>query len=85
MANRRFELPEGLGPDDERLVLASLERYLRRERPLPNAWSLAGRMDAAGHGALQARRHLRGAWRSIARAEFARPGVPSYQGRADAR
>jgi hypothetical protein len=81
----RFRLPDELSPDDERLILASLERYFRRERSKPNPWLLAGRMDAAGLGSLQARRLMDAPWGSTTRSAFARRGAASYHGRADAR
>ena len=85
MTHPRFRLPDGLDPDEERLILASLERYFRQETTRPNAWSLAGRMEAAGQGALQARRLMNAPWGAIARSPFARHGAPPYHGRADAR
>lgn len=83
MTERRFELPEGLAGEEERTVLAALERYLRVESPKPKPWALAGRLEATGLGALQARRLAEGSWR--VRATFARPGVATLQGRGDAR
>jgi hypothetical protein len=84
MTRPRFRLPDGLDPDEERLILASLARYFRQETSRPDPWSLAGRMDAAGQGALQARRLLNAPWGAIARSPFARRGAPPYHGRADA-
>ena len=85
MVERAFRLPEGLDPDEERLILAALERYVRPETPQPSSWALAGRMDAAGHGSLQARRFMHAPWDAATRWTFARRGAPSYAGRADAR
>jgi hypothetical protein len=85
MTHPRFRLPEGLDPEDERLILASLERYFRQETMRPDAWSLAGRMQATGQGALQARRLMDAPWGAPARSPFARNGAPPYHGRADAR
>jgi hypothetical protein len=85
MPDYRFELPEGLSPDEEAAVLAALERYFADEHaPPPSPWALAGRIDASGMGALQMRRAL-GSWRSGARMPFARRGTPPFQGRGDAR
>jgi hypothetical protein len=81
----RYRIPEGLSADEERLTLASLERYFRRERPKPDAWLLAGRMDAAGQGSLQARRLMNAPWGWTTRSAFARRGAAPYHGRADAR
>jgi hypothetical protein len=80
----RFELPDGLGPDEERAVIAALERYFDRGADEPNAWALAGRVDATGQGSLQTRRLAPGAWQRAARGPFARLGVDSYVGRGDA-
>ena len=85
MTHPSFRLPDGLDPDEERLILAALERYVRQETIRPNAWALAGRMAAAGQGALQARRLMNGPWGAVARSPFARHGAPPYHGRADAR
>jgi hypothetical protein len=85
VTDRRIRLPDGLDPDEERLVLASLERYFRRETPRPAAWALAGRMDATGHGSLQARRLMHAPWSAPTRWAFARRGTMALSGRGDAR
>ncbi|HZP89954.1 MAG TPA: hypothetical protein VFC04_03040 [Actinomycetota bacterium] len=82
---RRFELPDGISREEERAVLVALERYFLQESPHPDPWVLAGRLEATGHGALQARRYVERAWRLPERAPFVRPGVPSAAGRADLR
>jgi hypothetical protein len=85
MPDYRFELPEGLSPQDEAAALAALERYFAEERlPPPSAWALAGRIDASGLGAIQTR-GLLGGWRSGARMAFARRGTPPLHGRGDAK
>ena len=83
--DRRFELPDGLEPEDERAIITALERYFVQESPHPNLWVLAGRVDATGLGALQGRRYMDEAWGSPQRHPFARPGVPPLLGRGDAR
>jgi hypothetical protein len=80
---RRFELPSGLRPEDEWAILAALERYFEGDERGPDAWTLAGRLDATGMGALQTRR-VEGAWRRAARFPFARTGVAPLAGRGDA-
>ncbi len=55
--DRRFELPHDLSPDEERAIIRALERYFAQESPHPHPWVLAGRIDATGFGALQARHH----------------------------
>jgi len=82
--SRRFELPEDVSREEERAVLAALERYFLQESPHPHPWVLAGRMDATGQGSLQARRLTDAPWRTPARAPFARQGVPTLRGRGDA-
>jgi len=81
----RFELPGGLSPAEERAIIAALERYFAPGDPGPSPWALAGRLDATGLGALQARRQSGDAWRMGARSAFARHGVPPFTGRGDAR
>jgi hypothetical protein len=80
---RRFELPEGLSPEEERAIITALERYFVQESPHPTPWVLAGRMDAAGMGALQARRYMDEPWTAPQRHPFARRGVPPLRGRGD--
>ncbi len=80
---RRFQLPEGLTPDEERAILLALERYFRQESPRPDPWVLRGRLETTGLGALQGRRLMDLPW--TARLPFARPGVPPLAGRGDAR
>jgi hypothetical protein len=81
--DRRFELPEGLTPDHERAVIRALERYFAQESRHPHPWVLAGRVAAAGLGALQARHFTDVPWGVGAYAAFARRGVPPMHGRAD--
>lgn len=81
--DRRFDLPEGLTPEEERAILTALERYFLLESPKPNPWVLQGRIDATGLGALQARKLSREPW--AVRAAFARRGVAPVHGRGDVR
>jgi hypothetical protein len=81
---RRFEIPEGLTPEEERVVITALERYFVKESPHPNPWVLAGRLDAAGLGAIQGRRYMDIPWGATQQHLFARPGVPPLHGRGDA-
>ena len=82
-AERRFDLPDGLTPEDERAILTALERYFLQESPKPAPWVLQGRIDATGLGALQARKLSREPW--AIRAAFARRGVAPVLGRGDVR
>jgi hypothetical protein len=81
----RYELPDGVSPEEERAIIAALERHLEDRGARPNPWALAGRIEATGQGTLQARRRLRDPWRSAARAHFIRPGTESIRGRGDAK
>jgi hypothetical protein len=76
-------LPEGLSPEDERAALSALERYFAERDPRPDAWALAGRLDATGIGALQARALSRKAWRAAGRSTFVRRGTEPIRGRGD--
>jgi hypothetical protein len=80
----RFELPDGLAPEEERAVIRALERYFAQESPHPHPWVLAGRIDAAGLGALQARHYTDAPWGVGTYAPYARRGVPPVHGRGDA-
>jgi hypothetical protein len=82
--DRRFELPEGLSPDEERAIIRALERYFAQESPHPHPWVLAGRIDACGWGAVQARRYADRAWGLVGPAPFTRPVSPPLTGRGDA-
>lgn len=81
---RRFEVPIGLTREEERAIVLALERYFLQESPHPDPWVLAGRLEATGYGALQARRHTDTAWALPARTAFTRRGVPPTHGRGDA-
>ena len=80
----RFELPGDLTPDEERAIIRALERYVAQESPHPHPWVLAGRIEATGFGALQARHHAATPWRRFRDVPFARKGVPPQAGRGDA-
>ena len=81
----RFELPPDLSPEEERAALAALEQALGHARDRISPWALAGRVEALGLGALQARREADSPWRSRGHAPFARRGTPRLLGRGDAR
>jgi hypothetical protein len=77
----QFELPEGLPPEEERAIIAALERYFDERDPRPNPWAMAGRIEAARDGVLQSRKLLRTAWSTTA--PFARLGTEPICGRGD--
>jgi hypothetical protein len=81
--DRRFELPRDLGPEQERAIILALERYFAKESPHPDPWVLAGRVDATGLGALQARHLTDGPWKVGGQVRFLRRGVPPSAGRGD--
>jgi hypothetical protein len=81
----RYELPPGLSPEEERAVLAALERTLGAPPHRLPAWVLAGRSEALRMGALQVRRHTDRPWTFRGAVPFARPGTPHLLGRGDAR
>ncbi len=80
---RRFDLPDGLTPEEERAILMGLERYFSQESPKPRPWVLQGRLEAMGIGQLQARKFARQPW--LVRTAFARRGTASTIGRGDVR
>ena len=80
---RRFELPHDLGPERERAIILALERYFAQESPHPHPWVLAGRIDAAGLGALQVRHLTDAPWQVGGRVPLLRRGVPPSAGRGD--
>jgi hypothetical protein len=79
----RYELPEGTSPQEERAIIAALERYFAESDRRPNPWALAGRIEACREGALQARRFLRDPWGASTRGAFARYGTEPILGRGD--
>jgi hypothetical protein len=81
----RYELPPGLSPEEERAVIAALERILGAEGARLPAWALAGRTEALRLGGLQVRRHGERSWRLRGRVPFARAGTPPLVGRGDAK
>jgi len=84
-SEQQFELPGGLSSREEAAVIAALERYFADSgaHPTADAWTMAGRLDATGVGALQARGVTGSAWRAGVHMPFARRGVPPFHGRGD--
>jgi hypothetical protein len=81
----RYELPPHLSPEEERAVIAALERLLASGQERPSAWSSAGRTESLRLGGLQVRAHGHGAWRLRGRTPFARGAPPTLAGRGDAK
>ena len=80
-----YELPPDLTPEEERAVLAALERALEATHQRPAAWAIAGRVESLGMGALQVRRSVDRAWGYRGHVAFARRGTTPLVGRGDAR
>jgi hypothetical protein len=81
----RYELPPGLSPEEERAVLAALERAMASGRPRLSPWALAGRAEATRRGRLQVRRDIDAPWAFRAPVPFAAGGPQKQVGRGDAR
>jgi hypothetical protein len=81
----RYELPPGLSPQEERAVIAALERSFRAPHGRRSQWVLAGRAEALGMGALQVRRQTDRPWTLRVNVPFARRGTPPLAGRGDAK
>jgi hypothetical protein len=81
----RYELPPDLSPEEERAVLAALERAFGASRAKPSAWAMAGRVEGLRLGALQGRRHVEGSWGLRGSVRFASRGTPPLRGRGDAK
>ena len=84
MSGPRYELPDDVSPEDERAIIAALEWYLDDRDPRPSPWVMAGRLENARTGAVQARRFLRDPWRvGSSDTPFARYGTEPISGRGD--
>jgi hypothetical protein len=81
----RYELPDGLLPEEEKALIAALERYCADYTEQPDPWAMAGRIENVRIGALQARDKLPTAWQSATRLPYARRETPPLHGRGDAR
>lgn len=81
----RYELPPDLTPEEERAVLAALERALASGAPRLSPWALAGRAENLRIGALHVRHQTGSPWSFRGHVVFAARGTPTLHGRADAR
>ena len=81
----RFELPRDLTPEEERVVVAALERVLEMERPRLSPWTLAGRAEALRIGALHIRHQAEHPYAFRAPLPFAPGGTQPQVGRGDSR
>jgi hypothetical protein len=81
----RYELPPGITPEEERAILAALDQYFGAGRVRPSPWSLAGRTEALGLGALQVRYQSARPWSETRLNPYTRRGSEPRRGRGDAK
>ena len=81
---KRFRLPEGLPADDEKAVIAALERYFAEAAAPPDPWTLAGRASNARMAMLHVRRDTPTPWQDADRFPRAQRVTPPFHGRGDA-
>lgn len=79
----RYDLPPGLTPEEERTIIAALDRYFDAGAVRPSAWALQGRAEAVGLGALQIRNQSRHPWGENRLNPYTRLGIESRVGRGD--
>jgi len=80
-----YELPDDLSPEEEKAVIAALERYFDQTDPTPDAWKMAGRAADARQGPLQMRKIIASSWHSLNRLPIAQRNTPNLHGRGDAK
>jgi hypothetical protein len=81
----RYQLPEKVSLEEERSIIAALDRYLEERDARPSPWVMAGRLENARTGAVQARRYVHSPWRvGSSDTPFARYGTEPIGGRGDA-
>ena len=81
----RYDLPPDLTPEEEKTLIAALERYFTDTEDRPDAWSLSARLDNMRLGILQVRHQVPNPWQRVARLPYAHRGTPNLHGRGDAR
>jgi hypothetical protein len=81
----RYVLPPGLSPEEERAVMAALDQYLAKGPQRPNPWTLAGRTEALGLGALQIRHQADVPWGGTRLNPYTRRGTEPRVGRGDSK
>lgn len=79
----RYELPPGLSQEEERAIRAALDNYLGSGSIGPSAWSLQGRAEGLGLGALQVRNQSPHPWGETRLNPYTRLGIESRVGRGD--
>jgi hypothetical protein len=81
----RYVLPPGLTPEEERAVKAALDEYLSVGAKRPDPWTLAGRTEALGLGALQVRHQADVPWGGTRLNHYTRRGTEPRVGRGDSK
>jgi hypothetical protein len=81
----RYVLPPGLTRADERAIAEALDRYFGEESSRPDPWTLAGRTEALGLGALQIRHQADVPWDEIRLHPYTRRGTEPRVGRGDSK
>jgi hypothetical protein len=81
----RYEVPPGLRPEEERAIRAALDRYFGSDSVRPSQWSLQGRVESLGLGALQVRNQSHHPWGEIWFNPYTRLGIESRVGRGDSK
>jgi hypothetical protein len=81
----RYVLPPGLTPEEERAILAALDDFFGKGSQRRDAWSLAGRTEALGLGALQIRHQADVPWGGTRLNPYTRRGTEPRVGRGDSK
>ena len=81
----RYDLPPGIPPEEERAILAALDEYFGTASVRPDPWSLAGKAEALGLGALQIRNQSAQPWGETRLNHYTRRGIEARVGRGDAK
>ena len=81
----RYELPPGLTSEEERAIIAALDKYFGASHIRPSPWALAGRGETLGLGALQMRFQSLRPWNETRLSPYTRRGSDPRVGRGDAK
>ena len=81
----RYVLPPGLTPEEERAVRVALDEYLAVGVVRPDPWTLAGRTEALGLGALQVRHQADVQWGGTRLNPYTRRRTEPRVGRGDSK
>jgi hypothetical protein len=81
----RYDLPPGLTADEERAIRTALDAYFGSGSTRASAWSLQGRAEGLGLGALQVRNQSPHPWGEARLNPYTRLGIESRVGRGDSK